>query len=135
MEEIFEGGEKHWFLYEGEEEYERTERKKNDMQLDCCTALSSLHLTFSDIDNVIRKGNVISRKGDRKWENCLIGEGMSEGVHRITFAVKDSCLFGLIDSSQTLPSNGRNILQEHIGFFYIYIFLFNLYCFVYRCWN
>lgn len=118
-EENIEEGEKHWFLYEGEEEYERTERKKNNMQLNCCTALSSLHYTFSDVDNVIRKQNRISRKGDKKWENCLIGEGMNEGIHRITFVVKGACLFGLIDSSQALPSNGKNILQDHIGLYYV----------------
>lgn len=133
-----EGKEEYWFSYEDKERYEEKEREKSEMELTYCNSLSSLSLSLSDdSNNFKRDGNSIIKEGKYKWESCLIGEIMDEGVHRISFFVNSVYLIGVIDSSKRLPLYGRSITETHIGLLlmiYICIYI-NYHYLIYRCWN
>lgn len=108
-----------WFSCEDEEEYKSEERKLNDLQLDSYSLPS-----FFEDDHVRIDNNIITPVGNNRWENCLIGKSVSEGVYKISLLVYGEFLLGMIDSSQRLSNNGKSITESHIGFFYGISFIY-----------
>lgn len=104
-----------WFSFEAKEEYEIEEREKNALHQQIHTSLTNLPLSFSNKNNFIVENKEIHRKGENRWEICIFGHEMDEGIYRLNFCVYGNYFIGLVDSSKRLPSNGANITENHIG--------------------
>lgn len=116
VEKMVETKEEYWFNgAKTEEEIERKEREKNNLQNSCVTSLSSMYVSFSDDKNIKREDNKIISENNNGWQSCLIMYPMSCGIYRISLIGGGKYLIGLTHSSQRLNSDGGNIVENHIG--------------------
>lgn len=129
------GGEEFWFSEEAKEEFEKKEELKRNSPSEIYIVDTPISLSFSDNDEIKREGNKIIREGENEWEHCLMGDALSEGVYKLSLRVYGSYLIGLFDSSQTLPSNGRNLTENHFGLLYIYMNINYFFYYYLRYWN